>query len=120
MRKLNRLSAVVAAASAGALALVAIPTAAWADYSRPYNCSNNTQVIATYYENAGGRSSEILGDCGTMSVRVTYQTYPGSPTYYTSWVYNSASAYRGSTGNLQLATHHNGTLMNGTSYAILN
>lgn len=99
--------------------IAAVPTVAHADITRPNQCSNGTQVVATYYSAGGGRSSEVLGDCGTMSVRVVYRTYSGSPLYYTAWIYNSSSAYRGSTGNIQVATHHNGTLMNGSSYASL-
>lgn len=53
----------------------------------------------TYYDTATGYSSRSNGGfttnggvCGTAKVRLIFNTHPGSPTYYTGWVYSTTTA----------------------------
>lgn len=107
---------------AGGLAVtmaLAGAAAAHADATGGRGCSNGSQINGVYWTAGGARSSEILGDCGTVQVRVAYTIYPGSPVYYTGWTMGSSTATSPNPGNTQVLSNHDGTYMNGASYFTL-
>lgn len=72
-----------------------------------------THVKCTYYDTATGYSTSRSGGfttnggvCGQAKVRLFYQTYNGSPTYYTGWTYSSSTATRSHPGNLVRGGNH--------------
>jgi hypothetical protein len=71
----------------------------------------NPSCGTTWYYAAswtGGAHSQENGsyDCGTMGVQVKYNSYPGSPSYYTGWVYNATNAVKYQSGTFG-ANHYN-------------
>lgn len=68
-------------------------------------CTNNE--TATGYSSAvNGGFTTNGGVCGTAKSRLFYQTYNGSPTYYTSWTYNSSTAFTRHPGNSVRGGNH--------------
>ena len=80
-------------------------------------CTNGSQLVGEFRDDTASATWEVF-DCGTVSVRVGYKTYSGSPTYVSSWAYGSANATR-DPGNIRVYSNHSGTYVNGGSYFYL-
>lgn len=115
----KRFAAFVGAGALTVGMVLAGGVAANADAIGGRGCDNGSQIKGEYWTAGGARSSEILGDCGTVQVRVAYTIYTGSPVYYTAWSYGSSTATRPDPGNTQVLSNHDGTNMNGTTYFTL-
>lgn len=116
MMRRKRAAALGAAALFAAVGVVGIvPTAASADAYGGKSCSAGAQAVGTYWTSGGARTTEV-GDCGTLGARVGYILYPGSPTYWTGWVYGSSKATAPNPGNTQKISQHSGTKLEGTTY----
>lgn len=115
----KRLAALAGAGALGVATVLAGGIAAHADAIGGRGCDNGSQIYGEYWTAGGARSSEILGDCGTVKVRVAYTIYPGSPTYYTGWTTGSSTATSPNPGNTQVLSNHDGTKMDGSTYFTL-
>lgn len=84
----------VSAVSAGLLTIgLAVGGAAPAMATGFANPSCATSWYYAESGSTGARSVEQTGrDCGTMGARSGYNAYPGSPLYWTGWVYHSTDA----------------------------
>jgi hypothetical protein len=91
------------AAAAGGMT-VSAPSASALGYNA-WLCGQDNQWAGQSTATNGG-STKNLGTCGTASVRLFYQLYPGSPTYYTGWVSGNPYAYKSNPGNTVLGGNH--------------
>lgn len=105
MKSKRRITAAIAAVMLAAAGVLVSAPAAQALGTKYVKC--------TYYDTASGYSSSKSGGfttdggvCGTAKARLFYRTYPGSPTYYTSWSYNSSTAFVSHPGNTVLGGNH--------------
>lgn len=113
----TRLVAAAAAALAVAGSLAFAAPAASASIGGK-GCTNGSQLVGEFRHNAASSTWEILGDCGSVSVRVAYKTYSGSPTYLTGWAYGTSSVSK-DPGNIRVYSNHSGTSVNGGTYFTL-
>ncbi len=97
-----------AMAVAVALALtLTLTTPASALGNKTGNCSPSSTFNGYSGQTNPSQTWTIYGDvCGRLGVRVFYQTYSGSPIYYTAWSYGYNSVYRNSPGNTVLGGNH--------------
>lgn len=85
----KRVLAFLGAACLSLAALVAASPNAQALGTAYQNCAQSLTVTGKSSSSGGSTSAPTNSNpdlgCGVAKVRVAYQTYPGSPTYYTSW-----------------------------------
>lgn len=79
----------------------------------PASALGTTTTNCTYYVTVTGYSSSNNGGfttngdvCGIAKVRLAYGLYSGSPTYYTSWVTSSSTAFQPNPGNIVYGGNH--------------
>lgn len=98
---------------AGALLTFALVAGGSVVMAAPAHALGSVPKKCTYYDTATGYSSVVNGGftsnggvCGTAKSRLFYQTYSGSPTYYTGWTYNSSTAFTPHPGNSVRGGNH--------------
>lgn len=85
-------------------------TAATANGNAYKSCTQNFTVTGKSSQSVGGQTASPtdpnpdLG-CGSAKVRVFYQTYTGSPVYYTGW-YTASGIVTHNPGNTILGANH--------------
>ncbi len=85
--------------------VVSAPAFALGTHTEP--CTIDYSYAGTSTASSGGSTYQTTANgCGTVSVRLFYQTYPGSGTYYTAWKSASLSVTTPNPGNTVLGGQH--------------
>jgi hypothetical protein len=116
IKKSGAISSTVAAA---ALLVLAVGGPANALGSKSLQCAFANSFSGSSYSYGAQTQQENNSGCGNVGVRYFYQTYAGSPVYYSGWSYASR-AVGISPGNIGLGGNHKVTspgLFYGSSFS---